>query len=411
MTENWKTRFFTIWSGQALSQLGSRIVSFALIWWLTEETGSAGVLATATLMTLLPPVVLGPFAGTLVDRWDRRKVMLFSDASIAFFTAVLMVSFQLKAAAAWQIYGIMLARAIGDTFHLPSMMASTTLMVPNKNLPKVGGMNQALIGVLGIAGPPIGALLLEILPMHTIMAIDVITAAAAIGPLIFFSIPKPKRQETPRRSWAILREMIDGLKCVTGSDTLFFVVVSCTFANIFLGPIKAFSPLLIKDIFNGGALQLSIYTSSSSAGMIIGGIIMTAWGGFRRRLFTSALGWIGIGIGLMSILFMPSSMIHVLYGAVFLSGISTPIGCAPLSAWYQSRVPPDKQGRVFALLGSIDQLTMPLGMVFGAALSGQIPLRFWWFIVGFSHAALGVLWLIIPIIKRADEEGRRTETT
>ena len=400
----WKSRFYTVWSGQALSRLGSAVVSFALIWWLTEKTGSPKVLATATMMTLLPPVFLGPFAGALVDRWNRRLVMLYSDAAIAVFTALLAVLFLLDIAAPWHIYGIMLIRAIGGTFHSPSIKASTTLMVPNEHLPRVGGMNQALAGVLSIVAPPVGALVLSLLPMHWIMSIDVFTAATAIAPLLFIDIPQPERAATARRSWAVVHEMIEGLKFVVSSRTLFFIVGTCTLANICLGPVRSFLPLLITDVFHGGALELGLATSAAGTGIILGGLVMTAWGGFRRRLLTSAIGWIGIGIGYVAVLFIPGTFFAGFVVIRLFAGFFIPIGCAPLEAWYQTRVPHDMQGRVFSVLGSLDQLTMPFGLAIGGALSGLVPLRFWWFLVGLSHAMLGIAWVLLPIVKRADAE-------
>jgi DHA3 family macrolide efflux protein-like MFS transporter len=163
MTEgdnDWRLRFFTIWTGQAISRFGSQVVSFALIWWLTEKTGSVGVLTVASLMTLLPPVFLGPIAGALVDRWDRRKILMVSDSTIALFSGILAFLYWRGIAAPWHIYGVMLVRAIGDSFHGPSTKASTTLMVPKAHLSRIAGMNQALNGALRIAAPPLGAVLL-----------------------------------------------------------------------------------------------------------------------------------------------------------------------------------------------------------------------------------------------------------
>ena len=404
MMIGWRVRFYTVWSGQALSQFGSRIVSFALIWWLTRETGSAGVLATATMMTLLPAVFLGPFSGALVDRWNRRRVMFYSDGIIAAFTALLAVLYLLDAAVPWHIYGIIFVRAVGDTFHRPSMKASTTLMVPNEYLPKVGGMNQTLNGILGITAPPLGALLLSLIPMHWIMSIDVLTAAAAILPLLFIDIPQPVRISKPSRAWAVVHEMAEGLGYVVHYRTLFFIVGTCTLANIFLGPVQSFLPLLITEVFGGGALELGLATSAAGIGVIIGGLVMTTWGGFRRRLVTSAVGWIGIGIAYMAVILLPAGFFIGFISIRLIAGLFVPIGCAPLEAWYQTKIPPDKQGRVFAVLGSIDQLTMPFGLAIGGALSAAVPLRFWWFLVGISHAALGIAWLVMPIVKRAETE-------
>ena len=127
-TTNWKRPFFLIWTGQAISLLGSSLVQFALIWWLTKQTGSAAVLATATLVAILPTVFLGPFAGALVDRWSRRVVMIVSDACVALATLILVVLFWLGIAQPWHIYVILFFRSLTGVFQGPAMLASTSLM-------------------------------------------------------------------------------------------------------------------------------------------------------------------------------------------------------------------------------------------------------------------------------------------
>lgn len=138
--------FFVVWSGQALSLFGSQLVQFALVWWLTRSTGSATVLAMASLMGLLPQVLLSPVAGALVDRWNRKAVMAAADAGIALATVALAALYALDAVQVWEVYALMLLRGVGGAFHWPAMQASTSLMVPEKHLGRVAGLNQALWG-------------------------------------------------------------------------------------------------------------------------------------------------------------------------------------------------------------------------------------------------------------------------
>jgi len=155
----WKPAFFTIWGGQALSILGSQLVQFALIWYLTILTGSATALATAALVGMLPNIILGPFIGALVDRWNRRRVMLASDSLVALATVALAILFALDLVQVWHIYVVMFIRALAGTFHSNAMSASTTLMVPVEHLTRVQGLNQLLNGGLNVAAAPLGALL------------------------------------------------------------------------------------------------------------------------------------------------------------------------------------------------------------------------------------------------------------
>ncbi|NIV39165.1 MAG: MFS transporter, partial [Anaerolineae bacterium] len=158
----WQIPFFSIWTGQAFSLVGTRVAQFALIWWLTKLTGSATVLATASLAALVPDIVLGPLAGAYVDRWNRRIVMIVADTLIALASLWLAFLFWTGAIEVWHVYVIMVVRSVGGAFHWPAMQASTSLMVPKEHLSRVAGLNQAMKGALNIIGPPLGALLLEL---------------------------------------------------------------------------------------------------------------------------------------------------------------------------------------------------------------------------------------------------------
>src|SRR5512137_1696216 len=191
---NWKKPFFIVWTGQIFSLLGSGLVQFALVWWLTKTTGSPVVLASATLAAILPGVFLGPFAGALVDRWNRRLVMIVADTAIAVVTIFLALLFWMGVIQPWHVFVVLFLRSLGGVFHYNAMSASTSLMVPEKHLARVAGLNQTLQGVLNIATPPLGALLLELLEMYYVVAVDVVTAAIAVTTLLFVAIPQPARK-------------------------------------------------------------------------------------------------------------------------------------------------------------------------------------------------------------------------
>ena len=140
----WQRRFFTVWIGQAFSLFGSSLASFALIWWITQKTGSATVLAIGTLITMLPGIFIGPFMGSLVDRWDRRMIMIVADLVGALAAAGLALLFWSGQIEVWHIYTAMFIRSIAGGFHFPAMQASTSLMVPDDQLTRIAGFNQAL---------------------------------------------------------------------------------------------------------------------------------------------------------------------------------------------------------------------------------------------------------------------------
>jgi len=195
---NWKQKFLPIWIAQLFSLLGSGLVQFALVWYITQETGSAAMLATATLVALLPEVLLAPFAGAFVDRLNRRLVMIFADLFIALTTLALVLIFAINRIEIWHIFVVLLLRSAGGVFHWPAMQASTALMVPDKHLARFAGLNQAVRGGLNIVAPLLGALLMTLLQFHQVIAVDVITALIAILPLVFISVPQPERKDSEK---------------------------------------------------------------------------------------------------------------------------------------------------------------------------------------------------------------------
>jgi DHA3 family macrolide efflux protein-like MFS transporter len=383
--KNWATRFFTVWGGQAFSLFGSSLVQFALVWYLTRETGSATVLATATLVALLPQILLGPFAGALVDRWNRRIIMIIADTGIALATLGLVWLFATGRIQVWHIFTLMGIRSLGGAFHHPAMTASTSLMVPEKHLARVAGANQTLQGIINISAPPLGALLIELISTQYVLFIDVGTAVLAVLPLFFIPIPQPPVQiaqangETEKTSyWQDLRA---GFTYVVKWPGLSGLIILAMMLNFLLSPASALLPLVVTKIFEGGATELGWTQSLFGTGVIVGGILLGVWGGFKRRIITSFSGIIGIGLGILLVGFIPSDMFYLLLAVNFLTGFSQVFANGPLNAIFQSSVAPEMQGRVFSLLGAGATAMMPLSLMIAGPVSDYFGIRFW-FILG-----------------------------
>jgi DHA3 family macrolide efflux protein-like MFS transporter len=394
--------FFTIWSGQAVSILGSQLVHFALIWWLTVTTGSATVLATASIVGILPQVVLGPLAGALIDRWSRRTTMLAADGVIAGATVLLAVLFAAGLAQPWHVYLVLFVRAAASAFHAPAMAASTSLMVPKEQLTRVQGANQTLNGGLNIISAPLGALLLDVLPLQGILAIDVGTALLAMVPLFFIRVPQPPVMERSLQAGAsrasIWADMRAGFLYVWRWPGVLALLVMATLVNLALNPAFALLPLLVKNHFGGGAIQLAWVESASGIGIITGGLVLSVWGGFRRRVLTSLLGLIGIGIGTLLVGLTPAPLFVMAVSAMFFTGFMMPITNGPLMAVIQAMVAPEMQGRVFTLIGSLAAAMSPLGLAIAGPLSDAIGVRTWFLIGGVVTGLMGLVSFLIPSV-------------
>jgi MFS transporter, DHA3 family, macrolide efflux protein len=407
----WAPRFFTIWTGQAFSLFGSQLVSFAVIWWLTQTTGSATILATASLVGLLPQVILGPFTGTLVDRWNRRFTMIVADSLIALATIVLAILFALGNVQIWQVYALLFIRSVCGGFHWPAMQASTTLMVPKEHLTRIQGLNQMLQGGMSIVSAPLGALFLAILPMQGILAIDVFTAMLAVVPLLFFQVPQPERNDLQPEALgksSFWQDFRAGLSYVWGWPGLMLIGVMATVINFLLTPAFSLLPILITKHFNGQAIQLATLESFFGIGIIAGGLVLSAWGGFKRRVVTSLVGLVAMGIGCLVMgLLPPSAYIFAVAVALFL-GFVNPIVNGPLFAAVQAAVAPEMQGRVFTLIGTMAAAMSPIGLIIAGPIADNLGVQTWFLIGGVVTLLMGFTSLFIPAIMHF-EDGRDTQ--
>jgi DHA3 family macrolide efflux protein-like MFS transporter len=404
----WQVPFFTIWTGQQLSWIGSSLAQFALVWWLTETTGSATVLAIGTLISVLPGVFLGPVVGALVDRWNRRQVMMMADGLTALVSAWLAHLFWVGAIQPWHVYVIMLTRAIGGTFHWPAMQASTSLMVPEEHLPRVAGLNQSMGGAVGIVSPPLGALLLGLLPLHGIMAIDVATAVFAIAPLFVVQIPQPHRGfsvvGTSANKPTLLADMREGFRYVWRWPGLLAMCVMAMLLNFSVAPAMSLMPILITEHFAGEALQLGWMSSAWGIGLLVGGLLLSAWGGFKKRILTQLIGIIGLGAALLVVGLTPATMLPLALAAFFFGAMMNSMCNGSAFALLQEVIAPGMQGRVFTLILSLCNAMMPLSMATAGPAADALGIRTLYVAGGMAQILLGVGGFFVPAIMHIEDQ-------
>ncbi len=401
---DWRKNYFPMWLGQVISLIGSRVVQFALIWYLTQETGSATVLATATLVALVPEIVLSPLAGVYVDRWDRQLVMIIADGVVALVSWLLAFLFLFDLVEVWHVFVVMFIRAIGGSFHWPAFQASTSLMVPEEHMTRVNGLNQAMNGVLTILGAPLGALLLSLLPLYGVMLVDVGTAVLAILPLIAVNVPLPRSdREDSGDVAAFWFELLAGLRYVISWRGLMAIIVMAMVIKIALTPAFSLLPLLVSDYFGGNAMQLGLLEAISGVGMLLGGLLLSVWGGFRRRIYTSLGGIIAMGASLLLLGLTPAGLFGLALASVFLVGLTVTMVDGPIMAILQTTVAPDMQGRVFSVIGSLVTVTSPLGLVIAGPATDLIGLKTWYLVAGVICILMGSLLFFVPDVTRIEE--------
>lgn len=401
--------FLTLWVGQVFSLLGSQLVQFSLIWWLTQQTGSATVLAVASIVGLVPQVVLGPFVGPLVDRWNRKWTMILADAVVALATLALAILFWLGQADIWHVYVILFIRALGGTFHNPAMTASVSLMVPPEHLTRVQGLNQMLNGGLNIISAPLGALLLQLLPLQGVLMIDMVTAALAITTVLLVRVPQPQHEASETAGSAVSQYWQDlraGFRYVLSWRGLLILMGMATLINLVLSPSMSFIPLLVTEHFEGTAWHLSAMEAALGIGVLVGGVLLGAWGGFKSRVYTSLLGLVGLGLSVLLAGVVPSSLFALAVLAMGLMGLMSSLTNGPIMAVLQAAVAPSMQGRVFTLLSSAAMAMMPLGLAVAGPLADVMGVRAWFVVGGLVTLAMGLGGYFIPSLVNIEAQSK-----
>ena len=401
----WKMRFCSIWTGQMLSSLGSAVARFALIWWVTKLTGSATVLALATSLTFVPKILISPFAGVIADRHSRRVIMIISDAFIALASLWLAYLFWKGSMQIWHVYVVMFARAIGNAFYRPASRASFTLLIPKKQYGRLEGLNLTRSGILEVVGPALGALAIAWFPLHSVMLLDVATAALAIGPLLVFAIPQPavgSTSEGKRSSY--MSDFMDGLRYVIGWRSLLIFVGVAAVVNFMLASASGLVPMLVYEGFAGDAGMLAWFESLFGIGLIGGGVLLSIWGGGRKRMLVVFGGIAGLGGMLLVPAWTPTSMWFVAVAGFGLLGALFAVTQGSISASLRELVDPAKQGRFYSLFTSLMTASVPLGLMVAGTVADRLGMRFWYALAGITLALAGTAGLLFPVLRRVEKE-------
>ena len=260
MTEEikfWKKKYFTMLAGQSISLITSGILQMSIIFYLTAKTNSAMVLSLATLIGFLPQAIIGPFAGTFVDRHSRKGVMIGADLMIAATGGLLAIASIFMELPTWLIMLVLFIRSIGTAFHSPASSAVTPLMVPQDQLTKCAGYNQTILAAVSIISPAAAAFLYSIWQLSHIIMLDMVGAILACGIVAVISIPNPPIY-TDKAKNSFARDMKDGYKELKKNEGLFTLLWIGTAYMFFYMPISALYPLMSMGYFHGTPTHASI---------------------------------------------------------------------------------------------------------------------------------------------------------
>jgi MFS transporter, DHA3 family, macrolide efflux protein len=358
--------FLIIWAGQLVSLFGSGLTSFALAVWLYEQTGAATPFAVTVLLANLPRIVLAPFAGALVDRWNRRRVMILADSGSALVTvaaAVLLFTGELSIGA---VYLIAFCNSIFGTFQEPAFTASMTLLVPKKELTRTNGLMQMGQAVEMLLVPLVAGILFLVIGLRGIILLDFATYLVAMAALLLVEIPQPPpATAVADRPTTIWKDAVYGwhyLRLRTGLLGLLFYFA---LVNFLLNSVTVLVVPLVLTLGNAGSL--GAVQTAGGVGLLAGSILVSAWGGPQKRIL-AVIGFISLSaFGLLAVGLSPS--LYLVGSGLFLLLFFISMASAASQAIFQVKVEPAVQGRVFAIRSMVSHSMMPLGFVvagFGA---------------------------------------------
>ncbi|MFX1255979.1 MAG: MFS transporter [Promethearchaeota archaeon] len=391
--------YLLIWFGQLVSILGSAIVQFAIIWWLTLETGSAFVLALASFAGLAPAVVIGLFSGVLADRWSRKKILLAADFFQAIATLGLIVLFLIDIVEIWHVLALLAVRSIFQAFQLPADVAIVGQMIPKNQISRINGLKSVFNTLIFIISPVLGALFLEIFPVGQILWLDVITFLIAVFSLIFVTIPPMIRKAgSGLEKMSFKAQFVEGFSYLKSSGLLPLVFIF-TIANILLNPLFSIMPLFIKEVHLGGAIELAFIIGAFQLGNFSGSLLVA----IRKISATIRLILGGIStafLGLFIIAITPTSFFLWMGIGALVLGFAIGIVDVVLISFLQIIIAPEMQGRVMSVTFVLAKSILPLGLLAIGSIAEIIGLATLYLvspILGFLLVGYGILVLRTPL--------------
>jgi len=404
------TAFVIICIGQFISFVGTGMTRFATTVWAYQTTGSAEALALVGFFAFAPGIIMTPIAGALVDRWNRKIVMIMADVGAALSTAVLAVLYLSGNLQVWHLMAAGVLAGIFESFQFPAFSASISTMLPKEQYTRANGMMSLAESASGIISPLLAGFLLVFLGLGGIFAIDIVTCVIAVVAMLVVFIPQPAvSAEGAANKGSLLDDAVYGFKFIWARSSLLGLQTLFFFSNLFGAMSGVLFPALILARTGNDSATLGIVQTAFGVGGVVGGLLMSTWGGPKRRVYGVLLGFMGSAL-LGNILMGIGQSIPVWYLGAFFWVFFIPFLNGGNQAIWQAKVAPDLQGRVFSARRLIAQVSAPLGMLLGGVLADRVfePMMsdptsagaqaFGWLVGTGPGAGMGLIFVIMGIL-------------
>ncbi|HWP68644.1 MAG TPA: MFS transporter [Rectinemataceae bacterium] len=386
MEKNWKKDLALFLGSQTISLFGSMLVQYAIMWHITLTAKSGSVQTLYIICGILPTFFISPLAGVWADRYDRKKLIMYSDSMIATATLILALIFLAGRGNLALLLVVSAVRALGQGIQTPSVGAFLPQIVPQEQLTKANAASTTIQSIIMLASPMVSGALMTFASIEAIFFIDVVTAALAVSILLLFLKVPPHERATKKIEVSYYHDMREGFAYIRAHAYVKRFFLFCALFFFFAAPVAFLTPLQVTRSFGGDVWRLTAIEIAFSLGMMGGGIFIGIWGGFKNRVHTMALSSFLTGTMTLALGLVPVFWIYL--ALMGLIGISMPLFNTPANVLLQEKVEPAFLGRVFSVMGMISSVMMPVGMLLFGPIADTVRIE--WLLVG-SGAAIAAL--------------------
>lgn len=356
---NWKKSIIRFLSAQIISLFGSSIVQYAIVWYITLTTSSGKMLMFSTLCGFMPQIIISLFAGVWIDRYERKKLVMLSDSAIAFSTLLLAVSFLAGYKNIWLLMAVLIIRSAGTGIQTPAVNAMIPQIVPARQLMRVNGINSTVSSIIMFISPAVSGAVLSVASLEATLFIDVISAVIGVGITSTIFI-RPYEKKLPGKN-SYLEEIKNGFAYLKENRFIKRLLIFQLVILFLISPSAFLTPLMVSRTFGEEVWRLTSSEMTYSFGMIMGGLLIASWGGFKKKLNTTMLAGAFYGALMIGLGTAPLFLIYLVCNALI--GITAPCYNAPITVTIQEKVIPEMHGRIFSFMQIATSCALPLGMV------------------------------------------------
>jgi len=371
LKDNWQQKAALFLLSQMVSIFGTAVVAYAVIWYITLETSSAGLMTILIICTFLPQILISLVAGVWADRYNRKKLIIFADLFTAVVTLIMAICFISGNKSFTLIFVASALRSLGAGIQMPAVSAILPQIVPMEKLTKVNGVNNSLNSAMTLLSPAVGGLMLATIGFSYTLLIDVFTALIAIIIFIFIKVEKHTCVE---EAGSVFKELRNGLLYTKNHLLLRRLLIFYALFFFLLAPAAFLTPLLVVRSFGPEVWRLTLNEMFWSGGAVLGGLIISVWGGFKNRISTMALATAGFGITIALMGIVGNFQIYL--AIMLISGLFMPFFGTAETVLIQENVEEHMLGRVFSIVQIIVSAALPLGMLLFGPLGDMIAIEY-----------------------------------